>query len=289
METLAIPSLSIARYGAATGARLVYFHGTPGAPVEAAWWHAAAMAQGVQVWSPQRYALNPALQGPAYFAALAQALQAELAACAKPTPVFLVGFSLGGFAALQTALALQKLGVPLAGLHLVSAAAPLEAGDFLPHMAGQAVFRMAQERPGLLRTASAVQGWLARVWPMGLQRMLFSSAQASDRALASDTAFQATLRTVLQEALGQGRPGYLRELQAYVKPWSTTVAQLQVPAWVWHGEQDNWSPPGMAHWLHAHLPQAQGIQMLPGQSHYGCLLAAIAPVCAQAGAAEKTD
>lgn len=278
------PALSIVRAGAGHGPCLVYFHGTPGSADEVQWWHAAAQAHGVQLWCPQRYALPSALQGAAYFTSLAQSLAAQLGTLQPASPVVLVGFSLGGFVAVQVAVALQQLQVPLAGVHLVSAAAPLQGGDFLQHMAGQVVFRLAAERPALLRGLTGLQGGLARLWPLVLQRMLFASAQASDRALASDPQFRATLQQVLRTALCDGREGYLRELADYVQPWGDQVARLEVPTWVWHGAQDNWSPPGMAHWFSAHLPQGRGVEMLPGQSHYGCLLAAVAPICAHTAA-----
>lgn len=276
MQSASTLSAPLHRAGAQTGPVLVVFHGTPGSAAELAWWDAAAQRHGVQLWCLQRAQVPAGVQGAAYFDALAAALRTAAAG----TPLHLAGFSLGGFVAIQTAWALQKMEVAVAGLHLLSAAAPLQAADFLPHMAGQAVFRMARDRPGALRVACAVQGMLARHWPEALLRMLFASAQASDLALARQADFRAVVEPMLCEALNAGRVGYLRDLQAYVQPWADVVAGIQAPAWVWHGSADNWSPPGMAHWLHANLPQARGLELVPGQSHYGCLLSRVDAVCA---------
>lgn len=273
------PGVPIARAGARDGPVLVLFHGTPGSAAELQWWNAAACRHGVQLWCLQRAGLPATVQGDAYFAALAAALLA-----ASPQPVHLAGFSLGGFVALRTALAAQQRGRAVASLHLLSAVAPLQVGDFLPHMAGQAVFRLAQDRPGVLRLASALQGWLARVGPAALVRLLFASAQASDRVLAADADFLAVVRQALLESLNAGRSGYLRDLQAYVQPWADRVGAVQAPAWVWHGSDDNWSPPGMAHWLQATLPACRGLELVPGQSHYGCLLSRLEAVCAMVAA-----
>jgi pimeloyl-ACP methyl ester carboxylesterase len=280
MDQETIATVKIVRRGSATGPVLVVFHGTPGSVAELAWWSDAAQRHGVQLWCVARAALPAHLQGNAYFAALARVVAASWALAPGAPPLHLAGFSLGGFVALQTALALQQQGCAVAGLHLLSAAAPLQGGDFLPHMAGQAVFRMAAQRPSMLRRVAAVQGWLARAWPSLLRRLLFASARSSDLALRISPEFQATVHTVLADALGLGREGYVRDLAAYVSPWGASVAELQTPAWVWHGAQDNWSPPAMAHWLHTHLTQCRGVQMWADQSHYGCLLQSVEPVCA---------
>lgn len=266
--------------GSSTGPVLVVFHGTPGSAAELTWWNEAAQRHGVQLCCVQRSAIAPALQGQEYFAALAQVVVDACAGAPASQPLHLAGFSLGGFVALQTALELQQRGQAVQGLHLLSAAAPLQGGDFLPHMAGQAVFRMAADRPALLRRVTALQAWLARGWPALLRQLLFASAQASDVALRDSPAFQTTVQTILDEALGAGRDGYLRDLAAYVQPWGPSVAGLQTPTWVWHGDQDNWSPPAMAQWLHTHLPQACGLTMWADQSHYGCLQQSVEPVCA---------
>lgn len=270
----------ITRRGSATGPVLVVFHGTPGSVAELAWWTDAAERHGVQLWCVSRAALPAHLQGSEYFAELAKVVGECWAAEPDAPPLHLAGFSLGGFVALQTALALQQQGSTVDGLHLISAAAPLQGGDFLPHMAGKAVFRMAAQRPSLLRRVAAVQGWLALAWPALLRRLLFATAQSSDLVLRNSPGFQATVKAVLAESLGDGREGYLRDLAAYVLPWGASVAKLQTPSWVWHGEQDNWSPPAMAHWLHTHLPRSCGLQMWADQSHYGCLLQSVEPVCA---------
>ena len=270
----------VTRVGSATDPVLVVFHGTPGSAGELVWWSEAAVRYGVQLICVERAAIPIDLQGAHYFAALAQAVVKACRAGPSAQPLHLAGFSLGGFVALQTALALQAQGQPVQGLHLISAAAPLQGGDFLPHMAGQAVFRMAADRPALLRRVTALQAWLARVRPALLRRLLFASARASDRVLRDLPSFQVTVQGVLADALGRGRDGYLRDLVAYVQPWCALVADLETPSWVWHGDQDNWSPPAMAHWMHAHLPHASGLQMWADQSHYGCLLRSVDPVCA---------
>lgn len=273
MPSRAVIDVPIVRAGAPTGTVLVVFHGVPGSPAELQWWDAAARRHGVQLWSLCRSDLPANVQGTAYFKALAAALPTS-------DPLHLAGFAIGGFVALRTAHMAQKAGRNIVSLHLLSTAAPLEAGDFLTQMAGQSVFRMAQNRPTLLQRVAVMQGWLARVWPAALSRLLFASAGSSDQILAAEPNFQKIVRMAFADSLNAGRVGYLRDLREYVQPWAKMVSDVQVPTWLWHGADDNWSPTGMANWLQATLPNCLGLDLAQGQSHYGCLLSRVEKVCA---------
>ncbi|MFZ9408491.1 MAG: alpha/beta fold hydrolase [Burkholderiaceae bacterium] len=273
MPSKAAIDLPIVRAGAPTGTVLVVFHGVPGSPAELQWWDAAARRYGVQLWSLCRSDLPANFQGTTYFEALAAALPTS-------DPLHFAGFSIGGFVALRTAHMAQKAGRNIASLHLLSTAAPLEAGDFLTQMAGQSVFRMAQNHPTLLQRVAVMQGWLARVWPAALSRLFFASASSSDKTLAAEPNFQKIARMAFADSLNAGRVGYLRDLREYVQPWEKIVPDVQAPTWLWHGTEDNWSPTGMASWLQVNLPNCRRLDLAQGQSHYGCLLSRVEIVCA---------
>jgi pimeloyl-ACP methyl ester carboxylesterase len=76
-----------------------------------------------------------------------------------------IGFSIGAFIARQTC---RYLANEVKNLHLISAAAPLEAGDFLDTMAGKQVFRLAKAFPVLFVLLSYWQGLLALLFPNAL-------------------------------------------------------------------------------------------------------------------------
>ena len=177
---------------------------------------------------------------------------------------------------------------PPAAIHLVSAAAPLESGDFLDAMAGQAVFRMARQRPGLFRCVTRVQGWLAAIAPRLLLNMLFATAAGADRDLAADPAFRAGIAPVLRRALGQDAAGYLRDVTAYVTPWADQLAAITAPTRIWHGAEDTWSPPGMAPSLARLIPGAAEPEILAGLSHYSCLFTAMPEIFAGLNAGSET-
>ncbi|QDL54712.1 alpha/beta fold hydrolase [Rhodoferax aquaticus] len=253
---------------------LVYFHGAPGGVQELVWLEREAAALGLTCMAVDRFMLPSALQGDAYFQALAAHIQTKLGG----RTCWFVGFSIGSYVALQTARWMQG---QVKCLHLVSSAAPLESGDFLPGMAGKVVFQLAQNWPLVFAVVSRWQGLLAKLAPAALYGMLFGSAAGGDKTLAKDSSFQSTLQGLLASSLGPGVHGYMRDVGSYVQPWATALSAMDVPAQLWHGDQDNWSPLGMAHSLAHLLPKAQPVHVLPGLSHYSCLFQALPRICQQ--------
>lgn len=263
-------------YGAEAGPLAVYFHGAPGGPGECARFDDEARARGVRLVCIDRSAVAADLEGEPYFQSLAR----EVDALAGAGPVILIGFSLGAFVALRTA---PYLAARVAAIHLVSAGAPLESGDFLDGMAGKAVFRMAGRSPRLFRRLSRVQGWLTAHAPGVLFRMLFASAAGRDRDLAGDEGFRTEIGAVLKGALACGADGYVRDVEAYVRPWASRLAEVTADTRIWHGSHDNWAPPGMAHRLQALVPGVSRIEIMPGLSHYSCLFEAAPRILSEAG------
>ena len=262
--------------GAVPGRPVFYFHGAPGAPEECRPWEREARHMGLWLLSPDRMASAPELQGDDYFQHLAQGVRSQVGS----QRIDVVGFSIGAFVALQVC---RHLGTQVRRLHLISAAAPLESGHFLPHMAGRTLFRLARSSPGWLDTHTNTQRLLARRAPHLLLRLMFSNAKGDDRALVADPIFRRWITPLLQGCLVDHRPGYLRELRAYVAAWSSTLPTMTVPTQLWHGDRDNWTPPAMADCLRAILPGCDRIHRLPSQSHYSALFHAMPRICADLG------
>jgi pimeloyl-ACP methyl ester carboxylesterase len=264
--------LKLHQFGSTHGKLVIYFHGAPGAPEEGQLFDLEAKKHGLTVLCLDRFAINPSITGEAYYQLLAK----EVTKIAGGQPVDFIGFSIGAFIALQTCRYMPK---GVRSLHLVSAAAPLEAGEFLPAMAGQQVFRLAKAAPALFLLLSYWQSLLARLAPKALFRLLFASAAGADKALAADPEFQTSITPVLRSCfLGRVR-GYARDLGAYVQPWSATLADIAVPTHLWHGDEDNWSPPQMAHYLASAIPGGASTQSFSGLSHYSCLYRGVPEIC----------
>lgn len=260
------------QFGSTHGKLVIYFHGAPGAPEEGQLFDLEAQKHGLTVLCLDRFAIHPSITGEAYYRCLAE----EITKASGGKPVDFIGFSIGAFIALQTCRYMPN---GVRSLHLVSAAAPLEAGNFLPAMAGQQVFRLAKTAPALFLLLSYWQSLLAWLAPKALFRLLFASAAGADRALAADPEFQARITPILRSCfLGRVR-GYARDLGAYVQPWSTTLLVIVAPTQLWQGDADNWSPPQMAHYLASAIPGTTSTQSYSELSHYSCLYRAVPEIC----------
>ena len=255
-------------FGAATGPLFVYLHGSPGGPAECAHFDGLARAAGVRLACLDRGRVELSLSGEAYFRAVAQAIDG----LAGAEPFSLIGFSMGTFVALRAAPYLTS---KVIATHLISSAAPLESGDFLNHMVGKAVFQMAQSSPDALRRLTRVQGWMTRFLPGLMIGALFNGAKGGDLALATDKAFRKWIARILAETTGPGEAGYLRDIGAYVTPWAEHLKAVPLPCQLWHGDEDNWTPPGMATVLSHLLPQISPIHRVAGASHYSTLIHAM--------------
>ena len=243
---------------------LIYLHGAPGGPGEIAALGPFAAELGVRLVAIDRASIDIRLEGVSYF----QAVAAEIDAVAAGRPYELAGFSAGSFVALKAQPFLKG---DLRRLHLISAAAPLETGDFLDEMVGKPVFRSAMSSPARLRMLTRLQGWLARRAPGLLYGMLFTGAAGADRDLSEDRDFRANLLATLSRALNAGAGAYLRDVLAYVTPWADDLAKVTAPVSLWHGDADNWTPLGMAQALQDRLPGNPQLDVLSGASHYSAL------------------
>ena len=210
----------------------------------------------------------------AYF----QSLAADIVQHAQGRQVDIVGFSIGAFVALQVCRFLPS---QVRSLHLVSPAAPLEAGNFLDGMAGKFVFQLARNAPFLFKLLSYWQAALARFAPGLLYATLFASARAGDKVLAVKSDFHNRISAVLVQCFRLGLTGYIRDVLAYVQPWNEHLREVTVPTYLWHGEQDNWSPVAMSVYLSQTLPKVESFTRMPGLSHYSCLYAAVPEICKQ--------
>lgn len=171
-------TLAYRQFGADNGRLVVYFHGTPGAPEECAVFDQYGKENNLTFISYQRFSIDSKLECIAYYQHLADAIADRAAG----KTVDLIGFSMGGFIALQVC---RLMGSNVRSLHLVSAAAPLDAGNFIDMAAGKSVFRLAQKHPFAFHMLVRLQGLIASVRPGLVFRMMFANAVGEDRVLAA--------------------------------------------------------------------------------------------------------
>lgn len=265
-------SIEFSQYGAADGQLVIYFHGTPGSPDECQMFDLHGKQHQLTIICYDRSTIAPGLQGDAYYQCIAD----EIAHKVGDKPVDFIGFSIGAFIALQVCRAMNG---NVRSLHLVSAAAPPDADNFIDLAAGKAVFRLAQNHPSAFSWLARVQGGLASMFPGLLLRMLFSSAAGEDKALAEDKTFRAAMTQTLKTCFKRDSLGYARDVIAYVQPWKATLADVSTDTYIWHGAEDNWSPVAMADYLSSALPDCSKITVLDGLSHYSCLYRTAPTIC----------
>lgn len=234
----------------------VYFHGLPGSARE------LDLVPGATIYCPQRPEDGD-------FGDLVE----EIAHKTKGARLHLIGFSLGAYAALLTAPALN-----VAQIDLVAPAAPLELGTFLPDMAGRLVFRAARFPPAL-RALTALQAKLLRRNPDRFLAALFKHAPQIDRDLLQNALIRTTLRQSYCDCL-LSPSSYLAEIASYVRPWAQCLTEVSCPIRIWQGAADTWVPPAMTEALVASLPHAAYVE-LPGLGHYSGLMAALPRILAR--------
>ncbi len=265
--------MEFVEYGDSAGKTVVYFHGAPGSPEECSVFDHHAKQRGLHIICFDRFAVDSSIHGTDYYKYLADAIIKK----SNGTQVDLIGFSIGCHAAIETSL---HLAANVGSLHLISAAAPLDADDFLSGMAGEMVFKIAMKYPTIFTLLSYWQALLAKLAPTALFKMLFASAAGEDKTLSNTQKFQDYISPVLTHCFTKNVKGYIREINQYVLPWKKSVSQCPVDTFIWHGESDNWSPVSMAHYLKQSMPASSHLEVMPSLSHYTCLYAAAPKICA---------
>ena len=182
--------------------------------------------------------------------------------------VHLVGFSIGAMAAIKRA-ALRPDKV--SRLTLISPAAPLSLGEFLPNMAGKPVFDLALKSPALLKIVTGLQGWIVRISPNLLINMLFSKCGTMEKDLLTDPSFRGVLTQGLSDSLVKKPSSYLSYVCAYVSDWSGILQDVKCPVVLWHGTKDTWSPPEMSEKLENAFGNAATLNVVDDAEHYSTL------------------
>jgi len=237
---------------------VLYLHGLPGSVAEV---HAAlgasSLPDGVQVLD--RLGAGSEDFDTALLAAFDAAVQ---------EPRVLVSFSAGAMSALKLA-AMRPHRV--SRLVLIAPAAPLELGDFLPHMAGRAVFEAARRGLWQLSLLSSAQSVATRMAPDMMLTGMFRGSPATEQALSRQPAFRRALLASARVCLSDHRAAYYRELLALVRPWAATLEQVRCKVQIIHGDADTWAPFAMAEALKARLSCPVDLVACRGLGHFSTL------------------
>jgi pimeloyl-ACP methyl ester carboxylesterase len=260
-------------YGNKGGKLVVYFHGAPGGMEECAVFDSYAKDHNLKILCFDRLAIDSSSDRESYY----QRLAGQIRIKAGGEPIDIIGFSVGASIALEVGALLNDL---VRYTHLVSAAAPINAGDFLNNMAGGLVFRLALEKPLIFALLTQWQKLMAVLTPRLLFKMLFASATGKDKELSQRPDFISDITAVMKHCFQNRTNGYIRDIKLYAT-WPGKLAGYTGRVHLWHGTEDNWSPFSMAQYLCNAIPGATRVEALEGLSHYSCLYAAAPRICAQ--------
>jgi len=261
-------------YGNVKNDLLIYFHGAPGCKSELLWLNQYAEQYQLHIICFERFSLSESYDNERYFDVLTQAVESV----SKGRVVSLLGFSIGAFV---TTKVLSMLSIPVKSIHLVSPAAPLSLGNFLPNMAGQKIFDAAKNNSALFNIVSAFQSLLVRLSPSFMFKMVFNNLRGRDQLLSENKAFKTMLYSILVSTFIEHVRGYKRDINAYVSSEHDYLFKINKKVHLWHGEKDNWSPIEMSHKLEESLGAGSLLHILPESSHYSCLLDSLPKIFSQ--------
>lgn len=182
--------------------------------------------------------------------------------------IHVIGFSIGAMVACKIAADRPE---EVGRLTLISPAAPLQLGDFLPFMAGAPVFQMARDTPRRLAMATAAQGLAARLAPGLLIKALFAKCGPQEKALMAEEQFQFLLKRALSNSYRKHPAQYRRMLAAYVEDWSDVLGKIECPVDLWHGNADSWAPIAMSEALEAAIAAPVVLHEIKGGEHYSTM------------------
>ena len=240
-----------------THAPYYFCHGIPGSPMDA-----KALWPGPERIQTPNFLDAGEIAGPeAWIAQFDRFVTAD-------APVHLIGFSIGAMMALHIAAARpEKVGQ----ITLISAAAPLQLGDFLRHMAGAPVFKLAQKQGPGLGLLTKAQGSMLRYTPEFLLRQLFAKSGVAEKDWTAQPDARRLLLAALRAAYHDHPNAYKALLRHYVSDWTGVLEEVKAPVTLWHGDRDTWAPIAMAEALRSALPHEAEIQRVHGGGHYSTL------------------
>ena len=75
-----------------------------------------------------------------------------------------------------------------------------------------------------------------------------------DVRVVNDAGLRRILAETYLEAIRCGPDGWFDDMMALQQDWGFPLAAVSGPVWLWHGEEDNFSPVSHTHWLASQIP-----------------------------------
>ncbi len=249
--------LGYAEYGSGEGTPLFYFHGYPGARLEAGFLAKAAAQAGLRLIGVDRPGMGLSsfqagrhlLDWPEDVAALAQHLAIDRFA--------VVGVSGGGPYALACA---YKIPDRLTACGIVAGMGPPDYGTVGMMARNRLLFFLARRLPWFFPPLMWAMGRSCQEEEQARKFLLRSAPHLvePDRACVLDPEAGGLLAADMVEAFRQGARGPAYEGILYARSWDFKVEDIAFPAlFLWHGERDRNVPVAMGRAVAARLAHCQ--------------------------------
>ncbi len=259
--------LAYEEYGVPTGFPILSFHGGLSSRLDAAPAHAAAVAKGVRLISPDRPGMGLSsyqprrrlTDWPADVTSLTGALGIEEFA--------VMGWSAGGpYAAICAA----RMGGRVTAAALLSSAVPLDLYGTTRGLSveDRALLLLTRRTPSLasaLMKVSVVNASNARLF-----RAVMRSFPPADRTVLTEWGPPDHALAFVREAMRQGTEGCVQDYRIFGEPWGFALEEIRIPVHIWEGADDRTGPPGYRAFLKRHIPQAS-VTVVPGEGHLSLL------------------
>jgi pimeloyl-ACP methyl ester carboxylesterase len=239
------------------GIPLIFHHGTPGAMTPLRVIERAAHAQGLRHVTFSRPGYGGSTRLPGRDVAAVASDVADVLDHLGAERCVVAGWSGGGPHALATAALLPDR---VAGVLTMAGAGPYDQPD-LDYFAGMGEsnvhgFGVALQGEDAMRAhLEKRRPALRDGTPSGVGAALRPSLPPVDEELLTDE-FTEDVSASFREGLRNGVDGWLDDDLAFVTSWGFPVEAITVPAFVWQGSEDMFTPFAHGQWLATHVPGA---------------------------------
>lgn len=259
--------LGFDEHGPVGGTPLFYFHGSPSARIEFGLFGDEALLEALNVHliAPDRSGsglsdFQPSrtfLDWPADVTTLADHLQLERFA--------ILGYSGGGSYTAACALAIPKR-ITRAGI--VSGTAPFNISMLADNInkASRNFMDLSHQKPWLSRLILRMMGAMTYLTPDKVIANALAALPEADRVIVAQPEVQQRFLAMIQEALRHGPRGAQHDTRLMVTAWDFKPQDIQIPVYLWHGEQDQNAPIAMGRYMAEAIPNSQA-GFYPGEGH----------------------
>jgi pimeloyl-ACP methyl ester carboxylesterase len=263
--------LAYEEYGDPDGTPVLSFHGGLSSRLDAAPAHAAALALGVRLLSPDRPGMGRSspqpgrrlLDWPRDMDVLANALGLDRMA--------VMGWSCGGpYAAACAAIGFSPLADRVTAVALLSSAIPLDLYGTTKGLTpdDRALLFLVHRLPRL--AAAVLRLTIAEVPDASLYQAMVRGFPAVDAGVLRERGSPAQAVAFVKESMRQGTEGCIEDYKIFGASWGFPLDSVTAPVQIWEGTEDHTGPSSYREFLESRLPHAR-VTLVPGEGHLSLL------------------